>query len=275
MSKHLTTAVLTIFKPLVSLMLRSGISFGEASTLLKQAYVKEAENELQASGEKRTTSRISILTGLTRKDVASLRKKTSPQDLKTVNHNRAIRVIGGWNGDSKYCNDEGNAKVLQIQGCSESFESLVNKYSGDMPYRAVLNELIRTGAVEKIGNDNVVLVRSAYVSSDDENEKYSLLGEDVTLLVKTIKHNIVSSKEESFYQRKVLYDSIPRKKVDEFKILVNRENQLLLLKLNSWLLQHDQAHDKQIMDEEAMTLGVGIYYFEESTKNNESKKNED
>lgn len=275
MSKPLTTAILTIFKPLVSLMLRSGISFGEASTLLKQAYVHEAENELQASGEKTTTSRISIITGLTRKDVAFLRKETSPHDLKTVNHNRAIRVIGGWNGDSKYCNDEGNAKVLQIQGHSESFESLVNKYSGDMPYRAVLNELIRTGAVEKIGNDNVVLVRSAYVSSDDENEKYSLLGEDVTLLVKTIKHNITASKNDVHYQRKVLYDNIPRRYTDEFKALANRENQLLLLKLNSWLIQQDMDNNKQKMEEEAVTLGVGIYYFEESTKKNEDKNNED
>ena len=264
MSRHLQTALYSIFKSLVSLLLRNGVSFGDASILLKQAYIEEAEADLKVSGEKTTTSRIAIITGLTRKDVAALRKESSPQDSRSAQHNRAVRVIGGWTGDSAYCNEEGNAKVLKIQGKSESFESLVNKYSGDMPYRAMLNELIRTGAIEKIGEDNVVLVRSAYVSSTDENEKYSLLGEDVSLLINTIKHNITSNKNELYYQRKVLYDNIPRKYVEEFKVLANRENQVLLLKLNSWLIQHDS--DNQTIEEDAVKLGVGVYYFEESKK---------
>lgn len=264
MSTHLERALFSIFKPLVSLLLRNGISFGDASRYLKQAYVEEAEAELKVAAEKITTSRIAIITGLTRKDVAALRKESSPKDSRSVQHNRAIRVIGGWTGDSTFCNEEGNAKVLKIQGESESFEALVNKYSGDMPYRAVLSELIRTGAIEKIGDEHVVLVRSAYISSDDENEKYSLLGEDVSLLINTIKHNIVSDKNELYYQRKVLYDNIPREHVEEFKALTKKENQILLLKLNAWLVQHD--NENQTGENDAVKLGVGVYYFEESSK---------
>ena len=259
----------------MSLLLRNGVSFGDATKLLKQAYIEEAEQDLKTSGEKTTTSRIAIITGLTRKDVGALRKESSPKDHRSEQHNRAIRVISGWSGDSLFCNEEGNAKVLKIKGSSGSFESLVNKYSGDMPYRAMLSELIRTGAVEKIGNDDVVLVRSAYVSSDDENEKYTILGEDVSLLIKTIKHNISTAREDAYYQRKVQYDSIPRESIDEFKTLANRENQLLLLKLNTWLIQHDLDNTKQKIDEETVKVGVGIYYFEEPTESIEDINNDD
>ena len=259
----------------MSLLLRNGVSFGDATKLLKQAYIEEAEQDLKTSGEKTTTSRIAIITGLTRKDVGALRKESSPKDHRSEQHNRAIRVISGWSGDSHFCNEEGNAKVLKIKGSSESFESLVNKYSGDMPYRAMLSELLRTGAVEKIGNDDVVLVRSAYVSSDDENEKYTILGEDVSLLIKTIKHNISTAREDAYYQRKVQYDNIPRESVDDFKTLANRENQLLLLKLNTWLIQHDLDNTKQKINKETVKVGVGIYYFEEPTESSEDINNDD
>ncbi len=272
MNKHLTTALYAIFKPMIGLMLRNGVSFGDVTKLVKQAYIEETEKDLLTSGEKVTTSRIAIITGLTRKDVAALRKETSPKVEHSTQHNRAIRVISGWISDATFCNEEGNAKVLDIQGEKGSFETLVNKYSGDIPYRAMLSELIRTGAVEKIGNNKIELIRSAYLSTEDEDEKYTLLGEDVALLIETIKHNITSDSADLRYQRKVAYDNIPVESLDEFKALANREKQLLLVKLNAWLAEHDMDKQKTKTSEKPMKVGVGIYYFEKPAEKSEDNK---
>lgn len=272
MNEHLARALYTIFKPLIRLMLRHGISFGDVTRLLKKAYIEATEAELVASGEKVTTSRIAIITGLTRKDVSALRKENSPKLEHSTNHNRAIRVISGWISDAQYCKEDGNPKVLDIQGETGSFETLVSRYSGDIPYRAMLKELLRTDAVQKIADNKVELVRSAYLSTEDESEKYVLLGEDVSLLIETIAHNISSDADELRYQRKVLYDNIPQDKLDEFKALANRENQLLLVKLNTWLAEHDMDKQNTRSSEKPMEVGVGVYYFEKPAIKKEDKK---
>ena len=272
MKTRLSTALYTILKPLISLMVRNGLSFGEFSVIAKHAYIEVIEKELLASGEKATTSSIAIITGLTRKDVAALRKNKTPKSELGQQQNRAIRVIGGWLGDPEFSKKKGKGRILDIQGKQGSFEALVNRYSGDIPYQALLKELIRSNAVEVINNDTVKLVRAAYIPSTDENSKYDLLGEDASLLISTIKHNIISGDTEPRFQRKVSYTRIPVEHLDEFKKLSNKENQKLLLKLNAWLAQHDTDNNDNIKTSETRKVGVGIYYFEDPSEGQEVKK---
>ena len=271
MNKHLSTSIYAILRSLIGLMFRNGLSFGEFSELAKKAYVKEVEKELLKSGEKTTTSKIAIITGLNRKEVAAIRKEAPLNVGISRQHNRGVRVISGWLNDSSFCDKEGNTKILKINGKESSFEALVSKYSGDMPYRAMLNELIRTEAVEVIDETKVALIRSAYIPTDDKNEKYSILGEDVPLLISTINHNIVDENQDAFYQRKVCYDNVPAEDLEEFKKIVNQENQALLVKLNKWLSTHDMGKKKI---KEPMKVGVGAYYFEETREAQEGSKNE-
>ncbi len=67
--------------------------------------------------------------------------------------NRAARVVSAWVGDQKYRDSRGRPASLPFENASaailqtESFSSLVAEHSGDMTPRAVLDELIRVGAV--------------------------------------------------------------------------------------------------------------------------------
>ena len=262
MNTKLSAAIYNILKPLIILMGRECIAFGDFSRLTKQAFINVIEQELLASGQKATTSRISIITGLTRREVATLRKAQVPKQEQDFHQNRAVRVISGWISDAEFCDDKGVAAPLLLQGKKGSFEALVARHSGDIPYRAMVNELIRIGAVELMEDGKVVLVRAVYGPSADKEEKYELLGEDVALLISTINHNIYQP-EEPYYQRKVCYDNIPKECVEEFKALVNKENQRLLIKLNTWLAERDMDKQSNIKSEHPVKLGVGVYYFEE------------
>lgn len=274
MNKNFSSAIYVIIKPLIGLMLRNGIAFGDFLRLAKRAYVEEAEKELKQLGQKTTTSRIAVITGLTRKDVAALRKENSPQIEYATHHNRAVRVISAWISDPDFYEQKGKAKVLDIHGAENSFEALVSRYSGDMPYRAVLDELVRTGAVERKEKDQVELIRDAYVPSGEEEQKYAVLGEDVNLLISTIKHNIIKTDDEARYQRKVCYNRIAAENLPAFKELANKENQNLLLKLNTWLAEHDMDRNPAITSETPMKVGVGVYYFEELADKREEATNE-
>ena len=271
MNKILLASIISILKPLISLMYRNGIAFGDFSRLSKQVYINVIEKELLAENEKATTSRIAIITGMTRKEVAAIRKMES-HELEYESHfNRAVKVISHWATSAKFTDDEGNPKELLIQGGDESFETLVNLYSGDMPYRAMMNELIRTDAVEVVNEDKVKLLRVAHIPSDDNMNKYSLLGEDVSLLISTIRHNILESDQEPRYQRKVSYNQIPEEHVEAFKALASVENQKLLEKLNIWLSKHDSNAEQASKTKKVKKVGVGAYYFEESDADSEVK----
>ncbi len=262
MNSHLSTAIYRILKPMIGLLLRQGVAYGELSSIAKKAYVDAVENDLIASGQKATISMISIRTGLTRKEVSAIKKETMvpPRDNQ---RNRAIRVISAWISDPDFSKD-GKALTLKLQGKWGSFESLVSRYSGDIPYQAMLKELLCVGAVEKINEDQLALVQEAYIPSDDENQKYDFLGEDTACLISTISHNIVERDKAPRFQRKVRYDKIPEERLGEFRKLANKENQKLLVKLNNWLSQYDMDKHPDIASRNPTCVGVGVYYFEES-----------
>src|SRR5690606_39487572 len=106
--------------------------------------------EFAIPGKKPSISRASILTGLTRKDVQA--RVASPPDfsgeVSEQHYNRAARVLSAWTRHPDYRNESGEPRALAIDG-PDGFAELVRRHSGDMPARAVLDELLRVGAVRQ------------------------------------------------------------------------------------------------------------------------------
>ena len=138
----------------------------------------------------------------------------------------------------------------------------------------MLNELERIKTIERTEDKKVILIRAVYVASNEDDDKYDNLGEDVQLLISTIKHNITTEDEPLRYQRKVCYDKVPGKYVDEFRTMANKGSQSLLVKLNSWLAKHDIDREPSLEKKDLMKVGLGLYYFEELNENEEDEKNE-
>src|SRR5258708_27024673 len=93
----LTDTVQSILRPLVRVLLRNGIPYGAFVDMARRVYVEVAEKEFALPGKKQTVSRISTITGLTRKEVTRIQAIETP--LRTPHaerHNRPARVIGGW-----------------------------------------------------------------------------------------------------------------------------------------------------------------------------------
>jgi len=263
---HLT--ILCILRPLIRILHRRGVAFGEFSQLARLVYVEVAETNLLASGEKATTSRIAITTGLTRKDVAQLRKQPKHNEALTSQYNRCVRVISGWTSDKDFQDRAGNPAPLIQQGSAHSFEALVNRYSGDMPYRAMLKELERSQLVS-VDNDQVSLISMAYLPKGNEAETLSILGRDVSLLIATIEHNLyLPDGSVPHFQRKVSYDNLPFEAAAAFKKMVQNDGMELLIKFNDWLSDHDRDTNPQVKGTGKIQAGVGIYYFEEVANNN-------
>ncbi len=276
-SAGLGRAVVTLLKPLVRLALKRGMAFGQLSELLKRAYVEVARDDFAVPGRKPTVSRIAVLTGLTRKDAKRVLEADPGGDDSAVSRrriNRAARVVSAWVADSDYHDGRGAPGSLPFEDDdAASFSSLVREHGADVTPRAVLDELLRVGAVQSLKDGRIRLVERAYIPEADEGEKLAILGSDVADLIASIEHNLEPESGAPFYQRKVAYDNLPPAYLDELQKRVRVSAQALLEELNEEMA----AHDLDLAPDEATAGGsramVGIYYFQEPSEEDSDEEN--
>ena len=252
---------------MIRLLLRYGVSAGAFEEIVRRVYVEVAEKDFTVDGKKQTTSRISVITGLNRKEVARL-QKLPPAESTEVDerYNRAVRVITGWLRDEEFRTKAGFPAVLKFEG-ENSFSELVSRYSGDMPPRAVADELLRLKIIEITKTNGYKLVSKGYIPQDSVVDKLQILGTDTADLISTIDHNLTHDKEEARFQRKVSYDNIPLEHVDEFKKHSSKLSMELLVKLDNWLAKRDRDVNPKSKGKGSARVGLGIYMMEETKQN--------
>ena len=241
------------------------MSFNAFCDFAKQVYVEVGMREFGIPGRKQSVSRTSILTGLSRKEVQrTLGEQTqSASSEGQERYNRAARVIAGWVRDSEFTDRAGDPLVLAPAGDGASFSVLVKRYSGDVPARAVLDELLRVGAVEQLADGHIRLLSRAYIPRTSDLDKLDILGADVADLITTIDHNLGQGAGDPRFQRKVMYDNLPEEAISRFRALSAEQAQALLEKLDAWLSQHDRDMNPALKGTGRVRAGIGIYYFEE------------
>ena len=262
-SKALVEAIVRILTPLVRILLKSGVSCGAFTELVRRVYVEVADRDFTVSGRKQSVSRIAVITGLNRKEVTRIRG-LPPIDSTEIDerYNRAARVISGWLRDPQFLDKKGDPDALPFEG-EHSFSALVKKYSGDMPARAVADELMRVQAVEHTAHGELRLTARGYVPRGSEVEKLQVLGTDTRDLIATIEHNLTHPPEQARFQRKVGYDNLPIETGAAFHKLSTRLGQGVLEQLNEWLAERDRDCTPDVEGSGRMRLGLGIYVIEE------------
>ncbi len=259
----LFAAVIKLLRPLVRIFLRNGLPFGAFADLARWVYVDVARHDFGIPGRKSSDSRVAIITGLSRKEVRRLRQLDPPTDAAAVKrYNRAARVIAGWRRDPEFLLPDGVVRELPFEGGETSFSQLVRRYSGDVPPRALLDELIQIGAVHIDDAERIHLQVDAYLPKGDTKKMYSILGTDVALLIAAIDHNTDDETDRPWLQRKVAYDNIPIEALEVIRVHSARTGQHLLEQLDRMLAQYDRDANPKSTGTGRMQAGVGIYYFE-------------
>jgi hypothetical protein len=269
--KSLSAAALRLLRPLVRILLRNGVSYRTFSDLVKWVYVDVASTEFGIEGRKQSTSRVSVVTGLSRKEVTRVRQLSRPDDRASVEkYNRAARVIAAWRREADYLDTTGKPAPLPLTGPGATFSELVKRFSGDVPARAILDELIRVDAVRHLEDGRIYLTAPAYIPESSDTDKLHILGTDVGLLIATINHNLKPDSADPYFQRKVAYDNLPDEVLPEFRKLSAERSQQLLENLDRWLAPRDRDVNPAVEGSGRNRAGVGIYYFEEPYSSKEN-----
>ncbi|UCD82198.1 MAG: hypothetical protein JSW26_12465 [Desulfobacterales bacterium] len=270
-SKPLYAAILRLLRPLARILLKNGVSFSTFSDLAKWIYVDVATKEFGIEGRKQSTSRVSVITGLSRREVMRVRKLPRPDvTASTERHNRAARVIAAWRREPDFQDAGGKPAPLPMEGRGATFSELIKRFSGNVPPRAVLDELVNVGAVKRMEDGRVCLLTRAYIPRNIDAHKLNILGTDVQHLISTIDRNLKPETTEPLFQRKVSYDNLPDEVLPKFRKLFNKRAQALLESADQWLARHDRDVTPAVKGTGSNRAGFGIFFFEESNSEEEN-----
>jgi hypothetical protein len=262
--KPLYAAILRLLRPLVRILLRYGVSFGTLADLAKWVFIDVATREFGIKGRKQSVSRVSVITGLSRREVMRVRQLPKPDvSVSTERHNRAARVLAAWRREKPFLDADAEPAALPMEGPGPTFSELVSRFSGNVPPRAILDELTRVGAVDEMEDGRLCLRARVYIPKNIDAGRLHLLGTDVRHLISTIDHNLSPGPSGPLFQRKVSYDNLPIEILPEFRKLFTEKAQALLEKADQWLAERDRDATPSVEGTGRHRAGFGIFFFEE------------
>ncbi|ACB25526.1 hypothetical protein ABID82_002790 [Methylobacterium sp. PvP062] len=200
-----------LLRPLVRLLVARGITFPALTDLLRELYVNVAEYDFALTGKEQTDSRVSLLTGIHRKEVRRLRGAGAPVSAVPAVVSRTSRIIARWIADPTFTDPQGQPLKLPrtAEGGAPSFESLVAGVTRDLRPRAVLDEWLDRGLAFTDPQDRIVLAEAAYVPRGDgaEGPQLYYFGRNLHDHIAAAVANIVGDAPR-FLERAVHYDGL-------------------------------------------------------------------
>jgi hypothetical protein len=264
LGERLIWAAASTLRPLIKRLLANGVPFGRLEARLREVFVEVAEAELALPGRRQTDSRVSLLTGINRKEIRRIRSAEAAQPApSSFSLNHAASVVSRWLVDPQTTDRRGRPRPIPYQASrGPSFMKLARKVTTDLAPRVLLDELVRNGAVEIRPDTLIALTASAYVPRRDTAEKLQILGEDPPELIETILRNVFAEASDLLLQRKVYYDNLGSDTAHRVRAEVRREGERFLRQVNRLLARYDRDRTPSAAGGERLYAGVGVYFFE-------------
>lgn len=261
---RLIAAAAQALQPLVKRLLAAGVPFGQLEGRLRELFVAVAETQFALAERRQTDSRISLLTGINRKEVRRLRGagvgKAAPG---SFGMNHATNLISRWMTDPRTSDRRGRPRPLPYRAArGPSFMRLARAVTADLAPRVLLDELLRTGAAELRPNDTVVLTSSAYVTRRESAQALRILEEDPRELIETILRNVFAESGELLLQRKVYFDNLGSEAAERIRAEMRREGERFLQRIHRALARYDRDRNPRAPGGARHYAGVGVYFFE-------------
>ncbi|MGE7157134.1 DUF6502 family protein [Methylorubrum rhodesianum] len=201
--------VAQLLRPLVRLLVKRGITFPALTNLLRELYVNVAEYDFALPGKEQTDSRVSLLTGIHRKEVRRLRGAGAPVSQVPATVSRTSRIIARWVAAPEFTDGDGRPLLLprSAEGEAASFESLVAGVTKDVRPRAVLDEWLDRGVAVLDAEGRVRLLEGAYLPRDGGEPQLYYFGRNLHDHLAAAAEN-VAGPSPRFFERAVHYDGL-------------------------------------------------------------------
>lgn len=232
-----------LLSALANLVVARGLPFPELAERLKGHCVAAATARIDG---KVTDSKLSVLTGLQRRDVARLRAF----DTKPARDTPQTQLVTLWRTHPDYA-PGGEPSVLERSGPSPSFDSLARLVRQDVHPRTLLDALAAAGTVALEG-DCVRLIQNAYLPLGGSEDQLAYLAENVGDHLRAATANVEGA---AFFERALHYAGLTE---DQFEVLHSKFSTEVMALLESL---RDEAESMKSKNPEGAThrMRLGAY----------------
>jgi len=256
----LQAPLVRMLRPLVRLLIRSGLTFPTLVDLLRELYVNVAEYDFTLPDKVQTDSRVSLLTGIHRKEVARLRGAGAPVSVVPAALSRTSKIIAHWLASPEYTDRQGRPRPLWRGGKDKgepSFETLVASVTRDVHPRAVLDEWIDRNLVTTDAQGRIVLVEAGFIPTADTEQQLYYFGRNLHDHVAACVANVLSN-QPPFLERAVHYDGLSEELAKSLEQQSRTRAMSLLQEMNK------TAHNACETDKGGnWRWNLGVYVFRE------------
>ena len=221
-------AISRVLQPLARLMIDHGLQLPSLVDLLKKALVDEAARAYGVADKGSSDTRISLLTGVHRKDVKRLRDGPQAPVIRTPMVPIAASVVARWISDPRFLTADQSSRPLArtpsrgLPG-EPDFPTLVGEVSRDVGARAVLDELVRLGVVELRDDGFVVLKTEGFLPTEGRSESFHFLAANVADHLAAAVHNLAPDRvAPPKLEQSAFAEDLTAPQVKELQLLARR-----------------------------------------------------
>jgi len=269
-SGALLRPVRRLLRPLVRLLIEGGVTYPVLAELLRSLYVEVAVDDLLKDPRARTDSRISLLTGVHRKEIRRWRSETHAPEAVPLVITRTSQIMARWLRAPEYIDTEGQPRPLprlpQPDG-GPSFEGLVQSVTSDVRPRAVLDDWLNHGIVSVDAGDRVVLDTAAFLPRPGSAEQLFYFGRNLHDHLSAAAANVTAPGAAPFIERAAHYDNLSPATVALLQAMGREAAERLLGEFNRQALDLLDTNDRELErapQTPRRRLNLGIYLFEEN-----------
>ncbi len=259
--EHVIRSCRYLLMPVVRFLLKHGVTWSEFGELSKEAYVKVAREDYGIEGRPTNNSRVAMLTGLSRREVARVRDNllNGAERAAELHGNQISRILTGWHLDAEFTDEEGQPKDLPPAGPSGSLSILLKRYAGDLPHGAIRKEMQKRGLVEELDNGHVRVLKRDFVYSELDPEIVRQMGIALHDHAATLEHNLDANRPSARrFEAIANNERITPRAINAFHKLVESKGLAFLEDLDQWLTEHE-IEPMEDTNADTVRLGVGVY----------------
>lgn len=270
--QHVLAACRHLLAPIVRLLLRSGVTWAEFAELSKQSFVEVARRDYGIQGRPTNSSRVAMITGLSRREVTRVRDvligQATPAERPA---SRVAQVLSGWHVDPEFLDSAGQPAVLTAEGPGQSVEALLKRYAGDLPHGAFVKELVELGLVEKVDGGFRVLARD-YLRSAADPDIVRQLGVALHDHAATLVHNVNTERNEpARFEGMATTTRLAPRYARAFAEYAAERGQAFLEEIDAWLVRHEVKDQDESQEPGGVRMGLGVYLIKDSNRRGRGK----
>ena len=259
----LADALRAVLAPLARLALARGVPFSALEEMFKEAFVDEALKAQPGQSSSRMVSRVSVATGLNRREVTRLTHKD--RGTRVVRSSPASEVFSRWMTDPAWHDAAGEPRALPrvpAEPDGPAFETLAHSVTRDVHPRSILDELCRLGiASVDEASDQVRLVRKAFVPSEEKAAMLGFLGDNVGDHLMAAVSNVLAPQPPHFEQA-VFADELSDESLAAIRAFVLAQWKSLMHGAVP-LLEGLIAEDRRAGRPQDQRIRIGLYSYAE------------